>query len=159
MAAQKRAVRVGVAAIIPDAQGRVLTGRRKGSTGSGRWAFPGGHQEFGESYFQCAEREVLEETGLDVRALTTVALTNDVFQDEGLHYVTIHVKCKKLNPDQEPKVLEPNKCEGWQWTTWAELREILGKPDGHNQLFLPIVNLLLENSDIERTIDSGQSLQ
>ena len=33
------------------------------------WSFPGGHVEKGESIYDCAVREVKEETGLDVRNL------------------------------------------------------------------------------------------
>ena len=39
------------------------------STGPGRWQFPGGHPEAGESSLQTAQREVLEETGLDIARL------------------------------------------------------------------------------------------
>lgn len=40
---------------------------RKGSHGDGEWALPGGHLEMGESFEQCAVREVEEETGIMVR--------------------------------------------------------------------------------------------
>ncbi len=57
----------------------------------------------GETYFECAQREVLEETGLKVRAVKLVAVTNDIFS-ETHHYITIFILCQREDPDQEPKV-------------------------------------------------------
>ena len=51
---------VGVAVIVVN-NGKVLLGKRKGSHGSGSWAFPGGHLEMNESIEACARREVFEE--------------------------------------------------------------------------------------------------
>jgi 8-oxo-dGTP diphosphatase len=62
------APRVGVGVIVLR-NGLVLLGRRIGSHGAGSWALPGGHLEFGESVEQCAAREVLEETGLDIQVV------------------------------------------------------------------------------------------
>lgn len=121
----KRTVRVGVAALIADAKGAMVIGRRKGSSGAGKhsstsithknskmfiltrtqgqYGFPGGHQEFGETYFQCAEREALEETGLAVTAVRLVAVTDSVF-DERSHYITLFVECRQDVPGEEAKV-------------------------------------------------------
>lgn len=111
--------RVGVAAVIPNAQGKIICGERLGSHGSGMlscresrhskltphpgtWQLPGGHLEHGESFFACAERETLEETGLKVRGVKVMSVTNDVFP-ENKHYITIFVLCEMLE-DAEPKV-------------------------------------------------------
>jgi len=72
----------------------------------GTWQLPGGHLEYGEAFFACAERETLEETGLKVRATKVVATTNDVFADQGKHYITIFVRCEMEEPDAIPQVLE-----------------------------------------------------
>jgi ADP-ribose pyrophosphatase YjhB (NUDIX family) len=57
----------------------------------------------GESYFACAERETLEETGLVVRAEKLITLTSDVFSPTK-HYITIFVLCRRVDETQEPKV-------------------------------------------------------
>ncbi|KAH8905694.1 hypothetical protein BR93DRAFT_968933 [Coniochaeta sp. PMI_546] len=144
-----RQVRVGVAAVIIGADGRMILGRRKGSLGAGQWGFPGGHLEFGESYFECAEREALEETGLKIKATKVLAIASSVFDSEH-HYITIFVQCKQENPNDQPQVLEPEKCHGWELMSWDDLRSIVAQ--GQEDLFLPIVNLLLETPNSERLI-------
>jgi ADP-ribose pyrophosphatase YjhB (NUDIX family) len=80
---------------------------------TGTWAVPGGHLEFGESHFTCAEREVMEETGLQVKAKNVVAVTSDVFKGEGpgdktKHYVTLFVECERVDASQEAVVSNPS---------------------------------------------------
>ncbi|KAK5992450.1 Nudix hydrolase 1 [Cladobotryum mycophilum] len=144
--------RVGIAAIITDANGRVLVGKRKGSHGAGTWQFPGGHLEYKEDVTFCAERETLEETALKVKGNGIIAVTNDIFETEGKHYITLFVHCKMLNPEDEPQVLEPNKCEGWHWKTWQDLKDInkaAVSGTSNDKLFLPIINLFEQTSSPE----------
>ncbi|TFH89742.1 nucleotide triphosphate diphosphatase NUDT15 [Vibrio ouci] len=125
-------VRVGVAAVILR-EGRILLGERIGSHGAHTWATPGGHLELGESIEECATRETLEETGLVVDSFEKFGFTNDIFEKEGKHYVTLFVvaSCSR----GEPKVTEPHKCKQWKWFELDELPE---------PLFLPLTNLLKE---------------
>lgn len=143
--------RVGVAAIIRDGDGKFVLGKRKGSHGAGTWQFPGGHLEMGESLLDCAERETLEETGLKVKAVKVVAVTNDVFDAETKHYITVFVLCQRENANAEPQVLEPEKCEGWHWVGWEDMKRWCEHHDDNvtpelaqNKCFLPIVNLVKE---------------
>lgn len=98
--------RVGVAAIIrnPSNADQLLVGRRLGSHGKGHWQFPGGHLEYGEAFNGCAERETLEETGLNVEAKGLVAVTNGVFVLERKHYITLFVACKMIDVGAVPEV-------------------------------------------------------
>ncbi|MCG7533758.1 NUDIX hydrolase [Pseudoalteromonas sp. OOF1S-7] len=126
-------VRVGVAVVIKR-QGKLLLGERIGAHGAHTWATPGGHLEVGESIEQCARREVREETGLELTQLTRLEYTNDIFESEGKHYITLFMlgECEK----GEPQLLEPNKCVQWRWFS----PNALPAP-----LFLSLRNLLAQN--------------
>jgi 8-oxo-dGTP diphosphatase len=113
--------KVGVGVIIIR-DGKVLLGRRKGTHATGAYAFPGGHLEFGESWESCAKREVEEETGMQVSHSKFVAVTNDIFEKEGKHYITIFMRSECVG---EPKVMEPTKCDGWDWYEWGKLPQPL----------------------------------
>ena len=45
------------------------------------WMAPGGHREFNEGLFECARREILEETGLTVKNLQVKATGNAYLKD------------------------------------------------------------------------------
>ncbi|GAA6027061.1 hypothetical protein JCM8097_006080 [Rhodosporidiobolus ruineniae] len=125
-----------------------VTGIRKGSHGAGALQLPGGHLEVGETPEACAVREVAEETGLtirqeDVRFLTA---TNDIFEVDNKHYITLFVGCV-VDDDVEPEVLEPEKCERWEWTSWEKLKELAEDPQ--NNLFLPLRGLFLQRPELD----------
>ncbi|MFH1078200.1 MAG: NUDIX hydrolase [Patescibacteria group bacterium] len=125
--------KIGVGVIVRR-DGKILLGKRIGAHGSGSWSFPGGHLEFGESVEACAEREVAEETGLRVKDLRPVTFTNDVYEEEDKHYVTLFVVAD--HAEGEPRIMEPDRCEAWEWFAWDALP---------SPLFLPIRNLLQQD--------------
>lgn len=62
------------ACTIPMIDGKVLLARRAISPGRGRWVFPGGYMDRGETVPQAAERETWEEVRLRVRATHPVGI-------------------------------------------------------------------------------------
>ncbi|XP_010265328.1 PREDICTED: nudix hydrolase 1 [Nelumbo nucifera] len=108
----------------------VLLGRRRSSIGDSTFALPGGHLEFGESFEDCAAREVKEETGLDIKKMEYLTVTNNLFLEEAKpsHYVTIFIRAVLKDPSQVPQNLEPNKCDGWDWFDWNNLPQPLFRP-------------------------------
>lgn len=70
----------------------------------GTWQLPGGHLEYQEELFACAEREAKEETGLDIKAVRIETLTNDVFRSDHKHYITIFAQCEMVDPQAQPQV-------------------------------------------------------
>ncbi len=55
------------AVAVVERDGNVLFIRRILDPGMGRWSLPGGYVDRGEEVARAAEREVMEETGLEVR--------------------------------------------------------------------------------------------
>jgi 8-oxo-dGTP diphosphatase len=126
---------IGVGVIIRKEK-KVLLGMRKGSHGSGAWSFPGGHLEIGEQIEECAIREIQEETGASVSIVRRGPYTNDVFEEERKHYVTLFVVADYVSGDIVAG--EPEKCERWEWHEWKDLPQ---------PLFLPVQNLLKTGFD------------
>lgn len=122
--------KVGVGVIIIK-DGKILLGKRKNAHGEGTWSFPGGHLEFNESWEECAKREVKEEACITIKNIRFGAVTNDIFQAEERHYITIFMLADY--DAGEAKVVEPEKCEKWEWFQWSQLP---------NPLFIPVQNLL-----------------
>ena len=75
MEQQRPKVGIGVL-VIKD--GKILVGKRKGAHGEGQYAWPGGHMEYMESFEQCAKREVMEETGIEIENVRFLRLMNFV---------------------------------------------------------------------------------
>lgn len=110
--------RVGIGVFVWK-DGRFLAGQRLGAHGGGTWSIPGGHLEFGESWEDCARREVAEETGLEIVNVRFLAATNDIFTDTGKHYVTIWVESDWSGG--EPQVQEPDKLAKFSWQTFKSM--------------------------------------
>lgn len=119
---------VGVGVLIVR-DGTVLLGLRHGSHGAGTWSPPGGHLEFGEDPVDCIRREAFEETGLHLDACDFVGVTNDVFEAEHRHYLTLFYRASSFSGS--PTVREPEKCKAWQWWPWSALPADLFLPLRH----------------------------
>lgn len=120
--------RVGVGLIIRR-DNKILLGKRLNAHGAETWCPPGGHLEFMETVEDCAKREALEETGCIVTNIQPPVFTEEFYVEQDKHYINL-----MLTSDweaNEPQVLEPDKCESWEWFTWDELPP---------SLFLPLQN-------------------
>ncbi|KAF7808947.1 nudix hydrolase 1 [Senna tora] len=136
-----------VAVVVFLLKGRsVLLGRRRSSVGDSTFALPGGHLEFGESFEECAKREVKEETGMEIEKTEFLTVTNNVFKEirKPCHYVTIFVRATPADSEQAPQNLEADKCDGWDWYEWGNLPKPLFGPlermvnEGYNPFPLPL---------------------
>ena len=88
--------RVGVGVVIRRGVDILLI-RRHNVHGAGTWSTPGGHLDAGESPEACAAREVREETGVEVENIRFLGVTNDVFDAEERHYITLWMEAEYLS--------------------------------------------------------------
>lgn len=83
---------VGVGAVVVEG-GRVLLVKRARPPAEGEWAIPGGRLLFGETLQQAAERELLEETGITIKAGEPIFTFETIERDERgtilFHYVIV----------------------------------------------------------------------
>jgi len=91
----------------------ILLGKRLSGPGAGFYGWAGGHLEFGETPEACAVREVAEETGLAITQEMLVPLCVSNTTAYGSHYIDIEFRCEIL--DGQPRVMEPEKLESWDW--------------------------------------------
>jgi 8-oxo-dGTP diphosphatase len=89
-----------VGAVVLDARGRLLLVRRGNEPSRGLWSVPGGRVEAGESVAAAVEREVLEETGLAVRAGAEVGRVR--IPGSGVVYDVVDLACALLDPSAVP---------------------------------------------------------
>ncbi len=123
-------IKIGIGVMILDGN-KILLGHRvaKGNDTGGiyepdSWCLPGGKQEFNETIFEGAIREVKEETNLDISDLAVFNAADDI--QPGKHFVTIQVIAKGHNG--ELKVMEKDKQDDWKWFDLDNLPENLYSP-------------------------------
>ncbi len=114
-------IKVGLGVMIMK-DGKALLGKRKGSHGAGLYAFPGGHFEYMESFEECAKREVMEETGMEIDNIKFLRLSN-LKDFAPKHYVDVGFVAEWKSG--EPRIMEPDKIEKWEWYDLDHLPEPL----------------------------------
>lgn len=127
---------IGIGVLVFDVKGRLLLCQRKNTHGDGSWSPSGGHLEFGESLEACARRETEEEVGLQIDKLCFVGLTNDIFENEGKHYVSLFFST--VYDGIQPIIVgEPEKIAAINWFPLDALPK---------NLFLPLKQFVDQHS-------------
>ncbi len=111
--------RVAVGAVVFK-DGKVLLVRRGKAPSEGEWAIPGGSVRLGESLQAAAEREILEETGIVIRAKEPIYVFETIEKDDAgqirFHYVVIDLMAEYLSG-------EPIAADDASDARWVSLSE------------------------------------
>ena len=112
--------RVAVGAVVFKEE-CVLLVRRGRAPAKDLWAIPGGSVEIGETLQEAAEREILEETGIQIRALKPI-YTFDVIDRDAAGKVRFHYVIVDLAADYV--MGEPVAGDDALEARWISAREI-----------------------------------
>ncbi len=111
---------VGVLAVVRRGNQLLLAQRSKGSY-KGRWGFPGGHLERGETVVAAALRELREETGVEAEARGILTALDEIGRDAGgivqWHYVLVAV----LADWRSGEAVAADDAAGVRWATLDEI--------------------------------------
>ena len=129
---------VAVGVIIRQGD-RIALIRRGKEPSRGRWTFPGGVVELGETVREAARREALEETGLHVELGDVAAVIDNVVRDEAgrihYHYVIIDFLACDVGGSLRPGSDVSDVC----WASRAEL-ETLDMTEKAQQLAVQLLS-------------------
>lgn len=96
---------VGVGAVVLR-NAEVLLVQRGREPAYGLWSLPGGLVKVGESLEAAVQREVLEETGVLVKAVDVVACLDRIIPDDqgriAYHYVLVDFLCEPAGGEPRP---------------------------------------------------------
>jgi len=107
---------------------RLLLVRRSHRPDAGKWGFPGGKIEPGESVVAAALRELAEETGVSAEAGDVLTALDVIRRDEaGLlhHYILIAVFCRWLSGE----AVAADDAEETGWFDLGEIRHLSRSTD------------------------------
>lgn len=123
---------VGVGAIIVDEDGRLFLAQRGPRAGNerGKWEFPGGSVEFGETLAEALAREIREEYDILIEVGDLLTVTDHILPDERQHWVSPSYICRLS--EGEPRIVEPDKCSAIGWFGLDEMPEPLSQVTRHD---------------------------
>ena len=109
-------IKFSIRVMVVNGQGDVLLGLKKKGFNANKWIFPGGRLDFGETVPACGQREVLEETNLQVNITGLIDIASETQGQK--HCVFINLLA---TGEGQPEVTEPHEMIAWQW---FDLKEI-----------------------------------
>jgi mutator protein MutT len=112
---------VGTGAIIFNNKGEVFVAQRgpKARNETGKWDFPGGSVEFGETCENAVVRELKEEFDIDIEVIELLEVVNHILPEEQQHWVSPSFVAKHVGG--VPRITKPEKCIEFKWINIAEI--------------------------------------
>lgn len=117
---------VSAGAMIFNEAGELFLSKRSQNTKNekGHWETPGGGVDFGETLEDAARREIMEEYGAEIDIIEQWPAGDHIIPDEHQHWVATTFLAK-FKEGQEPKIMEPEKCDAIGWFKLTELPQPL----------------------------------
>jgi 8-oxo-dGTP diphosphatase len=133
--------RVAVGAVVFK-DNKVLLVKRAKPPAQGLWAIPGGSVELGETLQQAAQREILEETGIMIRAKMPIYTFDIIEKDENnrvrFHYVIVDLVADFISGQPIPG----DDAAEVRWVSSLELKNLDVNPGT-----LKVLDSLIERCD------------
>ena len=107
--------RIDVAIAVIERRGRVLICQRSpGDDHAGYWEFPGGKRKRGESWTVCLRREILEELGVRLAALTECGRFRYTYPTRRVSFRVFRCTIRRGRP-------RPLDAQALCWVPWRRL--------------------------------------
>ena len=124
---------VAVGAVVFK-EGKILTIKRSQEPSKGKWSIPGGRVELGETVYEAAKREALEECSIEIEIERLLDSVDNIIRDEEghikYHFVIIDLLAKHVSGEIKARS-DADEC---RWVTPQELAELDITPMLRNML-------------------------
>ena len=112
---------LGAAGLVKHSNGKWLVVKKRYSALKGKWSFPAGFVDVGETADIAAIREVKEETGIDCKVVAMIGFRTGVLQDE----ISDNLAVFLLHPIDENQLIIPQEDEIAEvaWKSPMELKD------------------------------------
>ena len=105
--------RVGVGAMILDAEGRLLLVQRRRDPEAGFWGLPGGKVDFGERVADACVREIREELGVGIVLGDLICIVDQIDRDAGTHWVAPTFLARIIDGAASNREPDAHAAIGW----------------------------------------------
>ena len=114
---------VAVGAVVFK-EGKILTIKRSQEPSKGKWSIPGGRVELGETVYEAAKREALEECSIEIEIERLLDSVDNIIRDEEgrikYHFVIIDLLARYVGGE----IKAQSDAEECRWVTPQELVEL-----------------------------------
>jgi ADP-ribose pyrophosphatase YjhB (NUDIX family) len=120
---------VGVHALVLK-EGQILLVQRAKEPSKGKWSLPGGRVELGETFYEAASRELLEECAIEIGIERIVDVADFILRDEQgrtkYHFVLIYLLARQKGGE----IKANSESVDVRWVPFSEVYKL----DMHPQL-------------------------
>ncbi len=114
---------VGVGGVIVSPNKKIFLAQRgpQAKNEVGKWEFPGGAVEYGETTKDALVREIYEEYAFEIEVISLLTVTDHIISQEKQHWVSPSYLCTVKSG--KPLIVEPEKCSQIGWFTLQEIEK------------------------------------